>query len=84
MAVPVDHLSSIYRALKRLTRLGQASIEEWSSLPKEVADLKHAIFREADFAALYAGQWLPQDERTKVLKETTKIGRAALEDTRDA
>jgi len=63
VAVPIDQLADIYERFKRLTKLGQATIEEWTALPKEAVELKHAIFCEADFGALHAGQWLPKDVR---------------------
>ena len=66
VAVPIDQLADIYERFLRLTRLGQHTIEEWSSLSDEIRDLKHAIFRQSDFGALYAGQWLPRDVRDAV------------------
>lgn len=63
VAIPIDQLADIYKSLKRLTKLGQATMDEWMAMPKAEQDLRHAIFAEADFAAVYAGQWLPHDVR---------------------
>ena len=65
--IPLDQLASMYERFMLLTRLGQSSVEEWASMPKEVSDLKHAIFRQSDFGAVFAGQWLP-----KALRDATR------------
>lgn len=62
-AVPIDQLADVYARMLRLTKLAQATIEEWSAQPKEVSALKHKIFEQSDFGAVYAGQWLPRDVR---------------------
>jgi hypothetical protein len=72
VAVPIDQLADIYGRLKRLTHMGQASIEEWNAMPKAEQTLRHAIFAEADFGALYAGQWLPHEIRDRVFRENRK------------
>ena len=72
VAVPIDQMADLYKRLKILTRLGQATIEAWTAMPKAEKELRHAIFAEADFGALIAGQWLPRDVRDKVYSETRK------------
>lgn len=66
VAVPIDQMASIYERMLRLTKLGQATVDEWIAMPPALAELKHAIFAESDFGAVYAGQWLPRDVRGEV------------------
>ena len=79
VAVPIDQLADIYERFLRLTKMGQAAIEEWGAMPKELADLRHAIFGEADFGAVYAGQWLPKDVREQT-REKAKTPKPETED----
>lgn len=66
VAVPIDQLASIYKRFLRLTRLGQASIEEWMAMPESEAAIRHAVFDQSDFGAVFAGQWLPRELREEV------------------
>lgn len=66
VAIPIEQLADIYERFCRLTKMGQATIEAWDAMPKEVADLRHEIFRQSDFGAVYSGQWLPKDVRAAV------------------
>lgn len=65
--VPVEQLVEMYERFHRLTKLGVATIEEWQKMAAPEAELRHAIFRQSDFGAVFAGQWLPRDvhERTR-------------------
>jgi hypothetical protein len=63
VAVPADQLSDMYARFLRLNKMGQATIAEWTNMPKEVAFLRHQIFAQSDFGACFAGQWLPLDAR---------------------
>ena len=63
IAVPIEQLTDIYARFKRLTRLGQWPLDGYDKMSPEVRELKRAIFNEADFGALYAGQWLPKEVR---------------------
>jgi hypothetical protein len=72
VAVPIEQLADIYSRFRRLTRMGVATVEEWSAMSKEVADLRHAIFREADFGAVQAGQWLPHDVHSAAFDASNK------------
>lgn len=72
VAVPIEQLADIYERFLRLTKLGQAPVDEWASMAPEVAALKHAIFGQSDFGAVYAGQWLPKDVREQVREKAKK------------
>jgi hypothetical protein len=69
VAVPIDQLADIYERLKRLTALGQSTIDEWLSASEEVRLLKRAVFEQSDFGALYAGQWLPKEVRERIIEK---------------
>ena len=62
-AVPLDQLASIYERFLRLTRLGSLPIEQWNGMPEAEVEVRRAIFRQSDFGAVFAGQWLPKDLR---------------------
>lgn len=66
VAVPVGQLADVYERMLRLVRLGQSSIEEWTTAPEPMRKLRSAIFRQADFGAVYAGQWLPREVQNSV------------------
>lgn len=70
--IRTKQLADIYESLIRLTRMGQATIEAWLEMPKEVADLRHAIFRECDMAAVFASQHLPRELRDEVRERANK------------
>lgn len=69
VAVPTEQLADLYGRMLRLIRLGQTGIKEFASTPPEVMALRRQIFTEADFGAVYAGQWLPRDVQKKVRDE---------------
>lgn len=79
IAVPIEQLADIYARFKRLTRLGQRSLDTHDQLSPEVHALKRAIFNEADFGAVFAGQWLPKDERAKVIEELRSSAEASTQ-----
>lgn len=66
VVIPVEQLKSMYERFLRLNRLGQASVDEWAHMPAEIRHLRHAIFRQSDFGAVYAGQFLPKAIRDAV------------------
>ena len=66
VVIPVEQLKSMYERFLRLNRLGQASVEEWANMPVDVRHLRHAIFQQSDFGAVYAGQFLPKEIRDAV------------------
>lgn len=63
VAVPIEQLTSIYERMLRLVMLGQSTLSEVDTLPEPVRKLRHAVFDQADFGAVYAGQWLPREVR---------------------
>lgn len=63
VAVPIEQLTDIYERMLRLVGLGQSKIEEFHTLPKPLMALRRAVFTEADFGAVFAGQWLPPHVR---------------------
>ena len=65
-AVPTDQLASIYKRFLRLTALGQASVPEWLAMSEAEAEVRHAVFSQADFGAVFAGQWLPRELRQEI------------------
>lgn len=69
IVVPLDQLAEIYLRLSVLTRMGQATNEEWDAMHPTEKKIRHRIFGEAEFAAMYAGQWLPRDEREKAREQ---------------
>ena len=69
VAVPLSQIEDMYLRFVRLTRMGQASIDEWQAMPKELAELRRGVFRQADFGALHAGNWLPKGLREKLRTE---------------
>jgi hypothetical protein len=86
--VPVDQLADIYKRFKRLTHIGQAEVEEWIAMPPGEATIRHAVFAEADFGALYSGQWLPravhEQARTEVQAEIAARSRDVAPTSPDA
>lgn len=77
IAVPVDQLADIYERMLRLVKMGQSSLDDWSTKPKELMDLRSAVFRQADFGAVYAGQWLPRDIQDAIRKKVQDEIKAA-------
>lgn len=79
VAVPIEQLTSLYERMLRLVILGQSRIDEIHTLPEPVRSLRHAVFEQADFGAVYAGQWLPphvrKATRDKVKAEETASAR---------
>lgn len=67
--IRVSQLREIYKALKRLTRLGQATADEIISETPERRDFRLAVFRLADFPAMFAGQALSREDRETVRRE---------------
>jgi hypothetical protein len=65
-AIPTDQLASIYKRFLRLTALGQASIPEWLAMPEAEAEVRRAVFAQADFGAVFSGQWLPRELRQEI------------------
>lgn len=63
VAVPIEQLASMYERFMRLAHMGTAEVQAWQAMNPEVKDLRHAIFKQADFGALFAGQWLPREVR---------------------
>lgn len=63
--VPIDQLADIYERMLRLVNLGQSRLDELDTLPEPVRELRRAVFNQADFGAVYAGQWLPPELRTR-------------------
>lgn len=63
VAVNRSHLIEMYKALSQLTKLGTATIEAWQAMPAAEAELRHEIFRLADFPAMFAGQHLSKEDR---------------------
>lgn len=73
VAVPVEQLTDIYERMLRLVMLGQTSISDLTALPEEVRQLRHKVFEQADFGAVFAGQWLPPHVR-KATRDLVKGG----------
>lgn len=67
-AVPLDQLASMYERFLRLTQLGSLPMEQWEGMPEAEIEVRRAIFRQSDFGAVFAGQWLPKD-----LREATRL-----------
>lgn len=63
VAVPIEQLTGIYERMLRLVNLGQSKVEEFHTLPEPLLALRRAVFNEADFGAVFAGQWLPPQVR---------------------
>lgn len=76
VAVPVEQLTDIYEKMLRLVALGQTAIAEFGTTPEPVLALRRKVFEQADFGAVFAGQWLPphvrKATRDKVRAEQTK------------
>lgn len=66
VAVPTEQLADLYGRMLRLIRLGQTNIKDFQSTSPEIRALRQKIFTEADFGAVFAGQWLPRDVQQKV------------------
>lgn len=65
-AVPLDQLASIYKRFLRLLALGSLPIEQWDGMAEAEVQVRRAVFRQADFGAVYAGQWLPREMREEI------------------
>lgn len=76
VAMPVEQLADLYGRMLRLIRLGQTSIIDLESTPPQVMALRRKIFSEADFGAVYAGQWLPRDVQKQVRDEHEQVARS--------
>jgi hypothetical protein len=79
-AIPIDQLASIYERFLRLTRLGQATIEEWDAMPEAEVKVRRAVFAQSDFGAVFAGQWLPKELRLQI-REKSKLPEPEDEDS---
>lgn len=76
-AVPTAQLADMYERFLRLIRLGQSSFAEWEAAPKELRSLRSKVFAQADFGAVFAGQWLPRDVQNEVRKKLEDEATAA-------
>ena len=65
-AVPLDQLADIYKRFLRLLRLGSLPLDEWDGMPENEVEVRRAVFRQADFGAVFAGQWLPRELREDI------------------
>lgn len=65
-AVPLDQLADIYKRFLRLLRLGSLPLDEWDGMPENEVQVRRAVFRQADFGAVFAGQWLPRELRDEM------------------
>jgi hypothetical protein len=65
-AVPLDQLADIYKRFLRLLRLGSLPLDEWNGMPENEVEVRRAVFRQADFGAVFAGQWLPRELREEI------------------
>lgn len=65
-AVPIEQLADIYKRFLRLLRLGSLPLDEWHGMPENEAKVRRSVFRQADFGAVFAGQWLPSELREEV------------------
>jgi hypothetical protein len=72
VAINRKQLIEIYDALAQITRLGQATAKEWLEMPRELAALKHQIFRLAEMPAVFAGQHLSADDRAMLRSKWQK------------
>lgn len=69
--IEIGQLRSIHGRFQRLVKMGQATWEQWEAMSPEMRELRHAIFGEADFGAIFAGQWLP-DERGAMTEQKSR------------
>lgn len=76
IAVPTEQLADLYGRMLRLIQLGQTSIKELETTSPEIMALRRKIFTEADFGAVYAGQWLPREIRKRVRDEHELVARS--------
>jgi hypothetical protein len=65
-AVPLDQLADIYKRFLRLLRLGSLPLDEWDGMPENETKVRRAVFNQADFGAVFAGQWLPRELRQSI------------------
>lgn len=65
-AVPLDQLADLYKRFLHLLRLGSLPLDEWDRMPEKEAHVRRAVFRQADFGAVFAGQWLPRELREDI------------------
>lgn len=63
VAMPIEQLTDLYERMLRLVKLGQTDLKEIHTLPEPVRVLRREVFNQADFGAVYAGQWLPPHVR---------------------
>ena len=73
VVIPLEQLASMYERFLRLNRLGQATVDEWVDMPEAVKAVKHAVFEQSDFGALYAGQFLPKAVRDEVREKVRTL-----------
>jgi len=69
VGVPIEQLADIYERMLRLIDLGQSRLDELDTLPESVLALRRKVFDQADFGAVYAGQWLPAHVREATRKK---------------
>lgn len=67
--IPQDQLEDLYERFCRLLDLCRYSIDEWIAMPPAERDMRRAIFEQADFGAVIAGQYLPSSARRKVFEQ---------------
>jgi hypothetical protein len=65
VSIPLSQMVHIADALDALVALGQIDLREWSSMPKEVRELKTKIFELAEFPSIFAKQNLPDSLQTQ-------------------
>jgi hypothetical protein len=65
-AVPTEQLADIYERMLRLVRLGQTNLKQFMDEPEAIRKLRSAVFMQADFGAVHAGQWLPPAMRAEI------------------
>jgi hypothetical protein len=71
--IPLVELETIYKALTKLTKLGQVNLNEYDKMPEAERKLRHEIFRLAEFPSIFARQRLPRESQDKIRAQNAPV-----------
>jgi len=64
--IPIVQLEDIYESLYKLSKLGQATMQEWATMHDSERALRIQIRNALDMSLCLAGNWLPKENKKDI------------------
>jgi hypothetical protein len=64
--IPIVQLEDIYESLYKLSKLGQATVQEWATMHDSERALRVQIRNALDMSLSLAGNWLPKENKKDI------------------